>query len=151
MSPQQAAVRQVPRIIDRSPPLTQLAALCWRSTAATGREILLVTSSTGRWILPKGWPIDGKPAVHTALVEAWEEAGVKKARAIRRPVGSYMATKITADGDELPCLHKVYAVEVRKTVDDFPESARRERRWVSLPQAAELVQEEGLKEILRRF
>jgi len=151
MSPQQAAARQATRIIDRAPPLTQLAALCWRQSADAGRQVLLVTSSTGRWILPKGWPITGKPAVHTALVEAWEEAGVKKARAVRQPVGSYMATKITADGDELPCLHKVYAVEVRKTVDDFPESARRERRWVSPAEAADLVQEEGLKEILRRF
>lgn len=151
MSPQQAAARQATRIIDRAPPLTQLAALCWRQSADAGRQVLLVTSSTGRWILPKGWPITGKPAVHTALVEAWEEAGVKKARAVRQPVGSYMATKITADGDELPCLHKVYAVEVRKTVDDFPESARRERRWVSPSEAADLVQEEGLKEILRRF
>jgi hypothetical protein len=151
MSPQLAAARQATRIADPSPPLTQLAALCWRNHAERGREILLITSSTGRWILPKGWPIEGKPAVHTALTEAWEEGGVKKARAVRRPVGSYMATKITADGDELPCLHKVFAVEVHKTVDDFPESDRRERLWVSPEVAAELVQEEGLKEILRAF
>jgi 8-oxo-dGTP pyrophosphatase MutT (NUDIX family) len=151
MSPQLAAARQATRIIDRSPPLTQLAALCWRKHAEKGRQILLITSSTGRWILPKGWPIDGKSAVHTALTEAWEEGGVKKARAVRRPVGSYLATKITADGDELPCLHKVFAVEVRKTVDDFPESKRRERIWVAPKVAADLVQEEGLKEILRAF
>jgi hypothetical protein len=139
------------RKADVYPELTQLAALCWRNTPKSGREVLLVTSSTGRWILPKGWPIDGKPAVHTALTEAWEEGGVKKGRAVRRPLGSYMATKITADGDELPCLHKVYAVEVRKTVDDFPERKRRERLWVAPAVAAELVQEEGLKEILKAF
>lgn len=151
MSPQVATARRAERNSESSFPLTQLAALCWRHAPDKGREVLLVTSSTGRWILPKGWPIDGKPAVHTALTEAWEEGGVKKARAIRRPLGSYMATKISQDGDELPCLHKVYAVEVRKTVDKFPERDRRERLWIAPAAAADLVQEEGLREILRNF
>jgi hypothetical protein len=66
-------------------------------------------------------------------------------------VGSYIATKLTAEGDEIPCVHKVFAVEVRKTVDDFPERDRRERIWVSPEAAAEMVQEDGLKEILRDF
>jgi hypothetical protein len=151
MSPQQTAARQAAPHVPHDPPLTQLAALCWRALPGGGREVLLVTSSNGRWILPKGWPIGGQTAVRTALTEAWEEGGVKKARALRRPVGSYMATKITADGDALPCLHKVYAVEVHKTVDDFPERDRRERLWLSPAAAADLVQEEGLKDILRRF
>ena len=151
MSPQQIAARQAARHDAVTTPLTQLAALCWRRLPAGGREVLLVSSSTGRWILPKGWPIDGKPPVHTALTEAWEEGGVKKARALRRPLGSYIATKITAEGDELPCLNTVFAVEARKTVDDFPERDRRERIWVAPDVAATLVQEEGLKDILRRF
>ena len=151
MSPQQVAARQVVANFPDHPSLTQLAALCWRDLPDTGREVLLVTSSNGRWILPKGWPIGGQTAVRTALAEAWEEGGIKKARALRRPVGSYIATKITPDGDELPCLHKVYAVKVRKAVDDFPERDRRERLWVAPAAAADLVQEEGLKEILRQF
>ena len=151
MTQLKATVRGTAPRIDSRPSLTQLAALCWRRTADDAREVLLVTSSTGRWILPKGWPIGGKPPVHTVLTEAWEEGGVKKARALRRPVGSYIATKITTDGDELPCLHKVFAVEVRKAVDDFPERDRRERIWVPPTDAAELVHEDGLKEILRSF
>jgi hypothetical protein len=151
MSSRNATAKNTARATHGYPSLTQLAALCWRRAPDHGREVLLVTSSTGRWILPKGWPIGGKPDVHTALTEAWEEGGVKKARAVRRPVGSYIATKLTAEGDEIPCVHKVFAVEVRKTVDDFPERDRRERIWVSPEAAAEMVQEDGLKEILRDF
>jgi len=151
MSPQAAMVRRTAHDPQNPPRMTQLAALCWRKTPDKEREVLLVTSSTGRWILPKGWPIGGKRPVETALTEAWEEGGVKKARAVRRPLGNYIATKITTDGDELPCLHKVFAVEVRKMVDDFPERDRRERLWVHPKVAAELVHEDGLKEILREF
>jgi ADP-ribose pyrophosphatase YjhB (NUDIX family) len=151
MSPKSATARKADRDSHDRPLLTQLAALCWRRTPDNGREVLLVTSSTGRWILPKGWPIGGKPPVHTALTEAWEEGGVKKARAVRRPVGAYMASKITTDGDELPCLHKVFAVEVRKSVDDFPERDKRERLWIKPEIAARLVQEDGLRDILQEF
>jgi len=134
----------------------QLAALCWRSVSgdaapSSGREILLVTSSTGRWILPKGWPITGKTPAEAALTEAWEEGGVKKGKVSRRPLGSYMATKLTLRGDEEPCLLQVYAIKVRKTVDDFPESAVRERLWVCPRIAATLVHEDGLREILLNF
>jgi len=56
---------------------TQYGAVCWR--LHRGRvEVLLVTSrDTGRWIIPKGWPIDGLSPAGTAQREAWEEAGVE--------------------------------------------------------------------------
>ena len=126
----------------------QLAALCYR-TGKNGREILLVTSSRGRWILPKGWPISGKTAGDAAMVEAWEEAGVKKGKVDRKPLGSFIGTKITDEGDEEPCLTRVYAIKVKKTVNDFPEADRRDRIWVSPKKAARLVTEDGLRDILR--
>ena len=56
----------------------QVAALCWRMGQGGAVEILLVTSrDTGRWVIPKGWPMDGKSASAAAAREAWEEAGVK--------------------------------------------------------------------------
>ena len=69
----------------RRPPVLQLAALCHRKTKR-GHEVLLITSSHGRWILPKGWPIEGKSGRETALTEAWEEAGVKKGKATKSPI-----------------------------------------------------------------
>lgn len=126
----------------------QLAALCWRS-GKKGTEVLLVTSSKGRWILPKGWPIDGKTSGEAAQVEAWEEAGVKRGKVSRKPLGSFVGTKITAHGDEEPCRLDVFAIEVSKTVADYPESEQRDRIWVSPGKAAKMVIEDGLREILK--
>lgn len=130
-----------------APVQTQLAALCHRKGKA-GREVLLVTSSNGRWILPKGWPIDGLKPVQAAMVEAWEEAGVKKGKAERKPVGSFAGIKRFGDGREVPCVTKVFSVKVQKTATDYPESDRRDRIWVSPKKAMKMVEEEGLKEII---
>lgn len=143
-------------IVHIPPAHSQLAALCWRvnpraDDGTDRREVLLVTSSSGRWILPKGWPISGKTAAEAAMIEAWEEGGVKKGKVSRRPLGSYMATKYTPLGDEEPCLLRVFAIKVSKTVDDFPEADRRTRIWVGPKRAAAMVIEDGLREILERF
>ena len=131
-------------------PLTQLAALCWRKGDG-GREVLLVTSSEGRWILPKGWPIDGCSGCETALTEAWEEAGVKRGKAGRKPIGRFFSVKLRPGGEALPSIVKVYSVKVQKTVKDYPEAARRDRIWVSPKKAAEMVSDAGLQELLRAF
>ena len=130
------------------PQLVQLAALCWRK-GENGREVLLVTSSNGRWILPKGWPIEGKSPSEAALTEAWEEGGVVRGKASRKPLGAYMAIKRTPQGDDLPCLLKVYGIKVREEAQDYPEAHRRDRIWVSPEKAAWMVDEEGLRDILR--
>ena len=58
----------------------QVAALCWRLRKGRA-EVLLVTSrDTGRWVLPKGWPITGLSPQAAAAREAWEEAGVAEGR-----------------------------------------------------------------------
>ena len=142
--------RFVPPRTHTEPRFVQLAALCWRKGEA-GPEVLLVTSSSGRWILPKGWPMEGKSPAEAALTEAWEEAGVARGKASRKPVGTYIATKRTAQGDDVPCLHRVYAIKVRDLADDYPEAGRRDRAWVSPARAAEMVDEDGLRDILRRF
>lgn len=126
----------------------QLAALCMRK-GKKGPEVLLVTSSSGRWILPKGWPMDGKSDARAAAIEAWEEAGVKEAVVGSEPMGSYITTKISKSGDEEPCILSVYRLKVKKTEKDFPEADRRERIWVSPRKAAKMVSEEGLRAILR--
>jgi 8-oxo-dGTP pyrophosphatase MutT (NUDIX family) len=37
----------------------QYGALCWR-LGSCGVEVLLITSrDTGRWVIPKGWPMPG--------------------------------------------------------------------------------------------
>jgi 8-oxo-dGTP pyrophosphatase MutT (NUDIX family) len=131
-------------------PPAQLAALCWRKGRG-GREVLLVSSSSGRWILPKGWPMRGRSDAQAVLTEAWEEGGIRRGKVGRREIGSYLAAKRTADGDELVFRHRVFAIKVTETTDDFPEAERRDRVWLPPAEAAGLVEEEGLRDILRRF
>ncbi len=149
------AAAKGPKMSDDSDAFTpvqhkQLAALCVRK-GKNGREVLMVTSSKGRWILPKGWPMRGKKDGEAAMIEAWEEAGVKKGKVSRKPLGKYVATKITGHGDEEIAETKVYKIKVSKTKKKFPEYKRRDRKWVSPQKAAKLVTEDGLRNILRSF
>ncbi|MEP3329558.1 NUDIX hydrolase [Sedimentitalea sp.] len=132
------------------PKRLQLAALCHRGEGAD-REYLLITSrDTGRWIIPKGWPIRGLKSNETALREAWEEAGVTASKADDEPIGVYTYDKRLASGWATPVETLVYSVSVGGLVDDFPESHQRRRIWVDAGTAAEMVNEEELKHIFRR-
>ncbi len=62
--------------------IQQVGALCMRE-GKKGTQVLLVKSSRGRWIIPKGWPMDGHTDGQTAKVEAWEEAGLAKGRSAK--------------------------------------------------------------------
>ncbi|GAB5437525.1 NUDIX hydrolase [Falsiruegeria mediterranea] len=130
------------------PKRVQVAALCTRDGAA-GKEVLLITSrGTGRWIVPKGWPIDGLNGPETALQEAWEEAGVQGTQTHNDPVGRYSYDKIKGNGLAVPVETEVYRIEVSKLADDYPEVGQRERRWVPPKEAANLVREPQLQAIL---
>ena len=131
----------------RRPPQLQVAALCTR-TGAEGLEILLVTSrGSGRWILPKGWPMREKTLAEAAAAEAWEEAGVK-GRVETTPMGDYEALKDTDSGLSLPCRVAVFRLHVATLADAFPEAAARSRRWFRPAEAARLVREPDLQRLL---
>lgn len=50
------------QLMFQRPPRQPYAALCYRLKGKTGAlEVLLLTSrDTGRWVIPKGWPMEGK-------------------------------------------------------------------------------------------
>ena len=104
-----------------------------------------------RWIIPKGGLMRGKKAHEAALVEAWEEAGVEAKAVGETSLGTFDYIKDRDEGLPTPCDTKVYPVEVADLSDEYPEAGERERRWLPVHEAAELVEEDGLKEILRRF
>ena len=54
----------------------QYAALPWRRVHGEVQILLVTTKTTGRWIVPKGWPIPGRKPAECAAREALEEAGV---------------------------------------------------------------------------
>lgn len=127
----------------------QVAALCYRDTPE-GKRVLLITSrDTGRWIVPKGWPIDGLDAAGAALQEAWEEAGVREADIERSPVGIYAYRKGMGDGLTVPVEAQVYLTKVRNLEEEYPEVGQRKRAWFSPADAAKLVEEPELQDILR--
>jgi 8-oxo-dGTP pyrophosphatase MutT (NUDIX family) len=129
---------------------TQFAALCYRMVKGKP-EILLVTSRrTKRWIIPKGWPMDGKTPGESALTEAWEEAGViGKLRP--RSLGLFSYLKSIDDKTDLPCVAMVYAVKVKSLAAKYPERGERTRKWFSLKKAAERVNEPELAHIIMAF
>jgi 8-oxo-dGTP pyrophosphatase MutT (NUDIX family) len=133
------------------PKRQQVAALCYRGDG-TAKEVLLVTSrDTGRWIIPKGWPIRGKNGPQSAMQEAWEEAGVREGTSDTTAIGSYTYDKRQNTGWSIPVETMVYPVSVETLEDEFPEVKQRTRKWVSPDDAANLVQEPELKSILRNI
>lgn len=133
------------------PKRVQVAALCYRDTDE-GRLVLLITSrDTGRWIVPKGWPIDGLDGAGAALQEAWEEAGVRKADIESDPVGYYEYAKGLGKGLSVPVQAQVYLTRVRRLSEDYPEVSERKRAWFKPKDAANLVNEPDLKLILQNL
>ncbi|MBT8414910.1 MAG: NUDIX hydrolase [Boseongicola sp.] len=133
------------------PARVQMAALCYR-TGKAGKQILLITSrDTGRWIIPKGWPIVGKSSCETAMQEAWEEAGVKNGTAETDSIGSYTYEKHFDNGASATVETSVYPIAVETLADSFPEADERTRKWVSPEEAASLVDEPELKKLLEDF
>ncbi len=131
------------------PKRVQVAALCYKETP-TGKRVLLITSrDTGRWIVPKGWPIDGLNGSEAALQEAWEEAGVSKADIESDPVGQFEYDKGLGEGMTVPVKTQVYLTQVRDLSEEYPEVDERRRAWFKPSEAAEKVDEPELKAILQ--
>ena len=133
------------------PHRVQFAALCIRETDG-GEEVLLITSrDTRRWVIPKGWPMDGKDGAEAALQEAWEEAGVRAKQLHRQSLGHYSYYKKLKDESVVPVRTTVYRVDVKDLAEDYPEAGQRDRKWFSPHKAAELVHEAELGALLRRL
>lgn len=127
----------------------QVAALCYRFLRGEKQVLLITSRGTGRWIIPKGWPMQGMSDAQAAAQEAWEEAGVKPANVGDDPIGSYGYDKILDNGAPLPVQAQVYPVEVKDLAANFPEVDERRRKWVSPDVAADLVDEPDLQAIFK--
>ncbi len=125
---------------------SQLGAVCWRMHR--GRvEVLLITSrDTGRWVIPKGWPMTDRSHAEAAAQEAWEEAGVQGEIAAL-PIGAFRYAKVLSAKKALDCEVTVFGLRVKGLKDQFPERKQRRRKWFAAPKAARKVQEPGLREL----
>ncbi|MBB3656877.1 8-oxo-dGTP pyrophosphatase MutT (NUDIX family) [Rhizobium sp. BK650] len=135
----------------------QYGALCFRyrkgspETDHADLEVLVVTTrDSGRWIIPKGWPMKKKKPHEAAAIEAWEEAGVR-GTVSKQPIGRYTYLKELDDGDVVPCIVDIFQIEVEDTKDEFRELGQRMLAWVSPDEAARRVRELELKSLLVDF
>ena len=140
------------QLMFRRPPRQQYAALCYRVRKKTGElEVLLLTSrDTGRWVIPKGWPMPGKLSHEVAAREAFEEAGVR-GTVETEPLGAFNYDKVLKDGIQVPCRVQVYALDVSDLAKNFKEKGERTVEWVSCNEAIKRVREPELRNIILAF
>jgi 8-oxo-dGTP pyrophosphatase MutT (NUDIX family) len=127
----------------------QYAALPYRQKGDSSTEVLLVTSrDTGRWIIPKGWPVKGKAPHRAAAREAHEEAGVV-GKINRRAMGSFSYEKRLKSGRIIVCKVKVFGLKVKEQEKSWPEKSQRKVKWLSRTKAAKTVRDRALGAIIR--
>jgi 8-oxo-dGTP pyrophosphatase MutT (NUDIX family) len=127
----------------------QIAALPYQIVDGEMRILLVTSRGTRRWIIPKGWPMKGKKPHRAAELEAQEEAGAK-GRIARRPFGQYEAWKRLTDHFVL-CTVDVYPLQVRRQRKRWLEQSERHAAWFSALDAADLVEEPGLRALILDF
>lgn len=129
---------------------TQFAALCWRKKRGKVQILLVTSRRRKRWIVPKGWPMEGKTPAECALIEAWEEAGVQGV-ASDACIGVYSYARLREGEAIIPCLAMLYPVQVKTLKKKFPEVRDRRRKWVSRKKAAKMVGQRELQKLIIGF
>ena len=135
------------RLIFANGSTKQIAALPYRKHGE-GIEVLLITSrETRRWVIPKGWPMRNLSDHNAAKQEAFEEAGIE-GKIGKKSIGSFTYNKRMKSGRMQQVQVTVYAMEVSRLLDKWPEQNQRKRQWFALSEAVERVNEDGLKAIV---
>ena len=130
--------------------LCQVGVLPYRQLDSRTVEVLLLTSrSTRRFVIPKGWQMSGKTNAEAAAIEAKQEAGVT-GPIDAEPCGFYHYWKRVRDAF-LQVNVIVYALEVEAELSDWKEMGERKKRWLTLAQAASVVDEPALVSLLAGF
>ena len=129
--------------------LIQVGALPIRFEGRTPSVMLVTSRETKRWVIPKGWPMRGKKNWAAAEQEAKEEAGVI-GKTCKRSVGEFYYFKRRITHFDL-CRVEVFVIDVQKQLSVYREKGQRETWWLSLEEAAEVVQEPGLSALLHNL
>ncbi len=134
--------------------ISQVAALPYRTYPAGSASppfVLLITSrQTGRWVVPKGNLMLGKAPHEAAAIEAEEEAGV---RGIISPlsVGRFRYQKLLGGGGSVLADVEMFPLAVTEERKKWIEMEQRERRWFAIGEAASVVDEVELGELIHLF
>ncbi len=128
----------------------QYAALPWRLVGRDVQVLLITSRGTGRWVIPKGWPIRGMKPQDAAALEASEEAGVV-GEIDDAPIGSYHYVKQLKREQSISVQVIVFAFRVRYQADDWKEQGQRHAEWFRAQRAARLVAEPALRRLIADF
>ena len=127
----------------------QYAALPIRFTGEDKVQVLLLTSrGTGRWIIPKGWPMRKLFPGAAAAREAYEEAGLEGTIEGASPIGHYHYDK-QLGSDVARVKVSVFLMRVLRQLAEWPEQAECETRWFDPMETALMVAEPELAVLLR--
>ena len=88
--------------------------------------------------------------MNAARQEAFEEGGIA-GRMTRKVLGTYSYTKLATKAVMVRYAVKVFALEVKRELKNWPEMRQRKRRWFSIDEAADKVIEPGLRRIIRAW
>jgi 8-oxo-dGTP pyrophosphatase MutT (NUDIX family) len=131
--------------------LHQAGVIAYR-VRGTKIEVVLVTSrDSGRWIIPKGNIASGLTPAEAAEQEALEEAGIKGVITSALPFGNYPYLKNLSSGKARAATVEVYLLRVKQQMKTWPEQHERKLNWVSLADAARIVQEPGMVPLFERL
>ncbi|MEO5621457.1 MAG: NUDIX hydrolase [Cypionkella sp.] len=126
----------------------QYGAMCWRMHRGKIEVLLITSRDTGRWVIPKGWPMNGREASEAAAQEAWEEAGVR-GEVTADSLGIFGYDKVLGPKKAVACQVEVFPLRVHELQDNFPERKQRRRKWFAAKKAATKVNEPELRQLLK--
>jgi phosphohistidine phosphatase len=113
-----------------------------RTVEGAARILLIRNRSDTRWIVPKGLVEAHLGEGASALEEAYEEAGVRGV--LGEHIGWYRYSKWGGT-----CRVSVFLLNVEEVLEDWPESFR-ERIWVGVDEALDIVDNVDLRCLIRR-
>jgi 8-oxo-dGTP pyrophosphatase MutT (NUDIX family) len=122
----------------------QYGVLPWRRVEGALEFLLITTRNTGRWIVPKGWPLPGRSPRECAAQEALEEAGILGDVAAA-PLGWFHYDKLRKSGEVVPCKVQVYPMEVTRQRRSWVEKSARQEEALSR------VADPGLRQLILKF
>ena len=129
--------------------IRQAGALPYRHDGGELSVLLITSTGTRRWIVPKGHVEPGLSVREAAEFEAYEEAGVIGTLA-PRSVGSYSYRKRPERGGDTYRV-RVYPLQVTREFETYPEAGKRKRKWMSVPEAVEIIGDSELRRLVEKF
>lgn len=140
-----------PKENDDNPAIGEIGALPWRIGRDKNPEILLITNRKGvHWTLPKGRPAKGRTADRSAALRAFEQVGII-GRTHPVAVGRYSYARPDENSPAGQCQVTVFGLHVKGTLVSWQERKRLKRRWFGMDEAAQIVGDPGLANLLEQF